>query len=306
MILSSINGPTNTTSDLIIGEQIVSQNGDTIGIVAEKLTSSQIVFVYKNQNTFKEGETVTFRESNIQAVITTLDSPSFDISFNYTFSIGQKGTFYDYGFVTRKLNSEEPNKKIKIYFSSGFYDSSDDGDITTVESYNTYDYTNEIKSINGLRNSDIIDIRPRVSPYTVVENSRSPFEFFGRTFNTSGNSAANILASDEEILSNFSFYLGRIDRVYLAKDGKFQVKYGTPAENPEKPSSSDDSLELFSIGLPPYLYSVSDASIQFLEHKGYKMSDIRNLENRIKNLEYYTALSLLETNTANLFISDSN
>jgi hypothetical protein len=306
MVLSSINGPTNTTSDLIIGEQIISQNGDTIGIVAEKLTSSQIVFVYKNQNTFKEGETVTFRESNIQAVIATLDSPSFDISFNYTFSIGQKGTFYDYGFVTRKLNSQEPNKKIKIYFSNGFYDSSDDGDITTVESYNTYDYTNEIRSINGVRNSDIIDIRPRVSPYTVVENSRSPFEFFGRTFNTSGNSAANILASDEEILSNFSFYLGRIDRVYLAKDGKFQVKYGTPAENPEKPSSSDDSLELFSIGLPPYLYSVSDASIQFLEHKGYKMSDIRNLENRIKNLEYYTALSLLETNTANLFISDSN
>ena len=306
MILSSINGSTNTTSDLIIGEQIVSQNGDTIGIVAEKLTSSQIVFVYKNQNTFKEGETVTFRESNIQAVITILDSPSFDISFNYTFSIGQKGTFYDYGFVTRKLNSEEPNKKIKIYFSSGFYDSSDDGDITTVESYNTYDYTNEIRSINGVRNSDIIDIRPRVSPYTVAENSRSPFEFFGRIFNASGNSAANILASDEEILSNFSFYLGRIDRVYLAKDGKFQVKYGTPAENPEKPSSSDDSLELFSIELPPYLYSVSDASIQFLEHKGYKMSDIRSLENRIKNLEYYTALSLLETNTANLFISDSN
>jgi hypothetical protein len=306
MVLSSINGPTNTTSDLIIGEQIVSQNGDTIGIVAEKLTSSQIVFVYKNQNTFKEGETVTFRESNIQAVITILDSPSFDISFNYTFSIGQKGTFYDYGFVTRKLNSEEPNKKIKIYFSSGFYDSSDDGDITTVESYNTYDYTNEIRSINGVRNSDIIDIRPRVSPYTVAENSRSPFEFFGRIFNASGNSAANILASDEEILSNFSFYLGRIDRVYLAKDGKFQVKYGTPAENPEKPSSSDDSLELFSIELPPYLYSVSDASIQFLEHKGYKMSDIRSLENRIKNLEYYTALSLLETNTANLFISDSN
>ena len=50
MILSSINGSTGTTSDLIIGEQIVSQNGDTIGIVAEKLTSSQIVFVYKNRH----------------------------------------------------------------------------------------------------------------------------------------------------------------------------------------------------------------------------------------------------------------
>ena len=306
MVLSSINGSTGTTSDLIIGEEILGQNGSSLGIVAEKLTDSQISFIYKNQNVFREGETVTFRESNIQAVITTLDSPSFDISFNYTFSVGQKGTFYDYGFISRKTNAEEPNKKIKVYFSNAFYDSSDDGDITTVNSYNTFNYTREINNINGIRNTDIIDIRPRVSSYQVIENARSPFEFYGRLFNGSGNSAKNILASDESILTTFSFYLGRIDRVYLAKDGKFQVKYGTPSENPEKPSSSDDSLELFSVNLPPYLYSVSDASIEFLEHKRYRMSDIRNLENRIKNLEYYTSLSLLETNTANLFVPDSS
>ena len=36
------------------------------------------------------------------------------------------------------------------------------------------------------------------------------------------------------------------------------------------------------------------------------MVDIKSLENRIRNLEYHTALSLLETNTANLFVPDSN
>jgi hypothetical protein len=305
MVLSSINGPSNTTSDLIIGEQIIGQSGNAIAIVAEKVTDSQITFIYKNQNRFKEGETVTFSESNIRAVITTLNSESFDISFDYTFAVGQKGTYYDYGFITRKSNVEEPNKKIKIYFSNGFYDSSDDGDITTVNSYSTFDYPFDIQSVNGNSNSDIIDIRPRVSTYTVSENARSPFEFYGRTFNAAGNSASNILASDESILTNFSFYLGRIDRIYLTKDGKFQVKYGTPAEKPEKPVSVDDALEVATITLPPYLYSVSQASIQFLEHKRYKMVDIKQLENRIKNLEYYTALSLLETNTANLFVPDS-
>jgi hypothetical protein len=306
MVLSSINGPSNTTSDLIIGEEIVGQNGTTIAIVAEKLTNSQISFVYKNQNTFKEGESVTFRESNIQAIITTLDSPSFNVSFNYTFSVGQKGTFYDYGYITRKKTATEPNKKIRIYFSNGFYDSSDDGDITTANSYNTFNYSDEITTVNNIRVSDIIDIRPRVSPFTVFENTRSPFEFYGRVFNSSGNSAANILASDEEILTSFSFYLGRIDRVYLTKDGSFQIKYGTPSEKPEKPVSVDDALELATIELPPYLYSTSDASIRFLEHKRYRMVDIKQLENRIKNLEYYTTLSLLETNTANLFIPDSD
>jgi hypothetical protein len=306
MVLSSINGSTGTTSDLIVGEQIIGQDGETIGIVGEKLTSSQISFIYKNQNSFKEGESVTFRESNIQAVITTLDSPSFNVSFNYTYSAGQRGTFYDYGSITRKSNADEPTRKLKIYFSSGFYDSSDDGDITTVNSYNTFDYALELPIVDGVNASDIIDIRPRVSQYTVLENSRSPFEFYGRLFNASGNSAANILASDETILTNFSFYLGRIDRIYLTKDGKFQVKYGTPAENPEKPVLVDDALEIASISLPPYLYSVSSAAIEFLEHKRYRMVDIKQLENRIKNLEYYTALSLLESNTANLFISDSS
>jgi hypothetical protein len=306
MVLSSISGPTNTTSDLIIGEEIVTQGGNVIGIVAEKLTASQISFIYQNQNIFKEGETVNFVESNIQAVITTLDSSSFDISSNYRFSFGQRGTFYDYGFITRKLNFDEPNKKIKIYFSNGFYDSSDDGDITTVDSYNTFNYLSDIPLLNNIRNTDIIDIRPRVSPYTVSEDARSPLEFYGRIFNSSGNSAANPLASDESILTNFSFYLGRIDRIYLSKDGKFQVKYGTPAEKPEMPVSVDDALEIAIITLPPYLYTVSKSFIQFLEHKRYRMVDIKKLENRIKNLEYYTTLSLLETNTANLFIADSN
>jgi hypothetical protein len=46
MVLSSISGPTNTTSDLIIGEEILGQKVEVIGIVAEKLTASQITFVY--------------------------------------------------------------------------------------------------------------------------------------------------------------------------------------------------------------------------------------------------------------------
>jgi hypothetical protein len=305
MVLSSINGPTNTTSDLIIGEEILSQNGNTIGIVVEILSSSQILFIYKNDNTFKEGNTVDFKESKVQAVITTLESASFNISSNYTFYSGQKGSFYDYGFITRKQTATEPNKKLKIYFSSGFYDSSDDGDITTVNSYITFDYDTEISTINGIKNSDIIDIRPRVSSYTVSENARSPFEFLGRTFDAAGNSAVNILASDESIITNFSFYLGRIDSIYLTKNGQFQVQYGDPSENPQKPHSIDDAIELATITLPPYLYNTSIPTIQFLDHKRYRMVDIKQLENRIRNLEYYTSLSILETNTASLLVTDS-
>ena len=76
----------------------------------------------------------------------------------------------------------QPTKRIKVYFSNGYFDASDEGDITTKNSYNNLDYLDDIKTINGLRNTDIIDIRPKVSNYTVAEGSRSPLEFYGRTF----------------------------------------------------------------------------------------------------------------------------
>ena len=306
IILSSINGPSTKTSDLIIGEKFVGQNSGAIGICAERLTDSQISFILKNQNEFKEGETVIFEESNVSAVITTLNSPSSNISSNFTFGNGQKETFYDYGYIARKSKIQAPSKKLKVYFTNGYYESSDDGDITTINSYSTFDYAKEIQTVNAIRNSDIIDVRPKTTDYSVAENARSPLEFYGRTFNGSGNSASNILASDEQIISSFSFYLGRIDRIYIAKDGKMQVKYGTPSEKLEKPVSVDDALEIASITLPPYLYDVSQASLEFLEHKRYRMVDIKQLENRIRNIEYYTTLSLLESNTANLFVSDTN
>ena len=81
--------------------------------------------------------------------------------------------------------------------------------------------------------------------------------------------------------------MGRIDRIYLNKSGKLQLKLGSPSENPQKPIAIDDSLEIASIILPPYLYNISDAYIEFTTHKRYRMNDIKNLEDRINNLEYY-------------------
>ena len=202
--------------------------------------------------------------------------------------------------MKRKVDSSQPSKQLKIYFSSASYSNTDDGDITTVNSYAQLDYTEDIKEVGNIRTSDIIDIRPRVSNYTVSEDSRSPLEFLGRSFNGSGQSAANPLASDDAILTDVSYYQGRIDRVFLTKEGKFQIIYGTPSDSPQKPDPIDDALEICRVELPAYLFTVKDAKFSFLQHKRFRMQDIKELENRIKSLEYYTTLSLLEKETANL------
>ncbi len=306
MTLGSLTSSTTTTSEFVIGEQIIGQTSGAIAIVAEKVTSTQISFIHQNDITFKEGEVIVAEESLIEGSIVTLDSSSFNITENFKFNDGQKSTFLNYGAIVRKTTATAPEKRIKVYFSNGYYESTDDGDITTVNSYNTFNYANEIAVVDGISESDIIDIRPRVSDYTVAADARSPLEFYGRTFNASGQSAANPLASDEDIKVTFSYYQGRIDRIFLTKDGAFEVKYGTPSDSPDRPGPVDDAVEVARITLPPYLYRTADAELEFLEHKRFRMVDIKRLEDRIKNLEYYTTLSLMEVNTANMFVPDAD
>ena len=305
--LQAINTTSTTTQELLIGERLIGQTSGAVAIVAEKLDNSNISFIYKNEIGFIEGETVEFDESVASALVSSLVTPSFNISSNYSFQTGQEKTFYDHGRIKRKADSSAPTKQLKIYFMNASFSSTDDGDITTVESYDQFDYSKEIKNIDFNRNSDIIDIRPRVSTFvTASTNTRSPLEFLGRTFTASGQSATTVLASDEAILADVSYYQGRIDRVYLTKEGRFQIMYGTPSDVPDRPEPIDDAIEICRVNLPPFLYDPKQASLSFMQHKRYQMQDIKKLEDRIKSLEYYTTLSLLEKETANFFVPDDN
>ena len=305
MTIAALNGPTGKTSDLIIGERMIGADSGAVAIYAEKLSDSQVTYIPENTIPFKEGEFVSFGESKVQGTVAVLNDSSRNVTSAFTFNNNQQGTFYDYSIIKRKSNFKEPSKQLKIYFANGYFEASDTGNIITKNSYNSFNYKRDIQIVDGYRNTDIIDIRPKVSDYIVQAGTRSPLEFFGRTFDASGNSVNEILASDESITTNYSYYLGRKDSIFATKSGTFQVQYGEPSENPEKPIPIDNALELATVTLSPYLLNTSQAEISFLNNKRYRMQDIRELEARIKNLEYYTSLSLLEQKTENLFIPDN-
>ena len=105
---------------------------------------------------------------------------------------------------------------------------------------------------------------------------------------------------------DYSYYLPRIDRIYLDKDGFLSVKQGAPADNPGLPDEVSGAMNIANVFLPPYLYAPSQASIQFIQHKRYQMSDIAKIELRVKDLEYYTSLNQLESATLNQFVPDAN
>ena len=63
------------------------------------------------------------------------------------------------------------------------------------------------------------------------------------------------------------------------------------------PKDKDNSMTLFVLRSPAFTANTSNVSTQFINHRRYTMRDIGTIEKRVENIEYYTALSLLEQNT---------
>jgi len=305
ILLQNISGANAKTTDLLIGEEFEGLSSGAVGIYCEKLSDTRISYVLLNQELLQEGETIRFKTTGVTATASVLLTGDNNISSNYTFDNGQRSTIYDYGKVIRKDLKVSPTRRLKIVFETASFAASDNGNIITIDSYRDFDYC-DIPKVDGISNSDMLDIRPRVSDFTVTTSSLSPFEFRARSIDAVGNSVPNILAPDEQINIGYSYYLPRIDRLFLTKDGVFQLNRGAASENPQLPAAVEDGVEVARATLPPYVCNINDIDIDVFEYKRYRMSDINKLENRIKNLELYTSLSLLESDTSNLPIKDKN
>ena len=57
---TALNSASTTTSEFVIGETFTGQTTGAIAIVAEKLSDSQISFVYKNDIVFQRGRKYCF------------------------------------------------------------------------------------------------------------------------------------------------------------------------------------------------------------------------------------------------------
>jgi len=145
-------------------------------------------------------------------------------------------------------------------------------------------------------------------------------------------------APDTDLTANIEFYLGRTDRVVVDSNGDFVVRPGKNGFLNEVPPEPQNSITLQVLTIPPYpslpgslsadmakiidtkvanesygrriknytvksLISATDRSR--IQVKGYKMSDIASLENRIKTLEYYVSFTLAEALAKARFIPSS-
>jgi hypothetical protein len=289
--------------DFKIGEWIIGKTSGAVGIIVNKVESDKIEYVYLNSFKFSKNEIIIGKDSKTESIISNIFSGDKNITKNYILDDGQRDTYYDYSRIIRKKNVEEPSRKIKIIFQNYTIDSSDTGEFITANSYSKERFKHDVPYYQNYRLTDYIDIRPRVSPY-LLNSTKSPFEFDTRSFDGDGQYSKYILVSDENILASYSYYVGRIDRVFLNNDGTFEVVKGIPNSFTLPPLKSN-SLDISTIYIPPYVYDVKNVKVDMSRHKRYRMQDISLLEDRIQRVEKYTTLSLLESKTENFTIRDA-
>jgi len=236
---------------------------------------------------------VSVRMANVAFGSSFVTAGSTDITNRYTFDNGQKATYYDLAKIVLKPGSPKPTNPIRVTFD---YFTHGSGDYFSVNSYSGINYkdiptvTIDDKVIN-LR--DYLDFRPRINDA-------------GTAFTSTGGSTTEFIDPEVDLTTDYQYYLPRIDVVGIDQNSAYYVRKGISSLNPVEPSIPSDILSLFVLRQKPYVFDLqNDIDVIRVENRRYTMKDISKIDNRVKTLEYYTSLSLLERDAQQAQIKDA-
>ncbi|CAB4132917.1 Domain of unknown function DUF4815 [uncultured Caudovirales phage] len=302
-VSGSLTTVTPTTSiDLTKGQVYVTNAGTSNGKISLYTTDVKRIL--------KIIDTKSTSASPTNAMLT---SSTYDITNLFSFNNGQRDSLYDHASISLIPGAPKPLGNILIIFD--YYAHTGGDGYFTINSYVNETYANVVSSIYTSKNgtkyhlSDVLDFRPsRVSGQAAyaLEYSSSP---------SSSDIGVLIPQDVSNFTSNYSYYLGRKDKLVLTKDNSFNIIQGTPAITPLFPTEPNGSLVLANITHDPYTSFVPgegptgtpiNLSINKVAHQRWIKSDITDLQTRVNNLEYYTSLSLLEQNAQSLQVPDVN
>ena len=281
----------NQTSDsLTPGETITGLTSGAKGKVIAGAGGTTTVTYVLMSGTFVV-EDVIGATSGFTKTVTTVVAGSPEISSRYSLNTGQKDNFYDHGSIKLKDGSTAPTGRITAVFTyfthTGIGYFSVDSYTSSVGFDNIPTYTSPITG-DTVELRDCIDFRPRRDDGGV------------------GVSNAEVPSPNTNWSADYSYYLPRVDTVYLSRERKFGSNMGVPSLTTVPPIRLDGTMNLYALEIPAYTFKASDVNAKYIENKRYTMRDIGALEKRIDNIEYYASLSLLESETEALVIKDAN
>jgi hypothetical protein len=246
---------------------------------------------------------------------------------------GQKDAYYDTSSIKLKDTStlDLTNRGLLVKFSYFGRDRSSGIGFLSVDSYpiddtntaNTTAITTQAipKFVSPTTGTEY-DLRDSIDFRPIKSNSRTPSANAVAVqtpsiTNPDANTAFNIDSDgaymptpDENFQTDVQFYLPRKDRVVLTKEGTVEVIKGVPSLTPQTPAERGESMSLGTLDVPVYpslsphvakQSSRPDYAVRLTldNNRRYTMKDLRAVEERIKNLEYYASLNALETSAKN-------
>lgn len=238
------------------------------------------------------GKTDIFTVSRVRLA----DSDGQEAFSNFDIDNGQRDNFYGHGRLNVKAGFSAPSGNVFArfqYFAHGAA-----GDFFCVNSYSGAVGYADIPSFRqddgetvSLR--DIVDFRP-------VQDSDMQFS------NISTGARINEIPQNTDLVTtDATYYNSRRDLVVISERGELSIVTGEESLNPQFPESPTDALELYRLELNANTLNETDLVSKMIESKHFTMADIGRLETQVHELEETTALSLLESNTSNLFVFDS-
>lgn len=239
-----------------------------------------------------------YRIDSIKLVSTTDTSLELDVTKNYEFNGGQTDIFY----TNAKLKVVEPytvvenNRLIITYY---YFEHSGDQGFFTVDSYSQLVNDPDL-------NLEYSDIPTYTSKSGVEYRLSEHFDFRTIKLANAVDENTPIVAFNTNAVFDVEYYLPRADLLLVSYDGRFYFKEGMPAENPSVPQADPDTMILYEIHLKSYVYTMDDISVRFVDNRKYTMKDFSKMSDRIKRLESAVALTMLELQTVNMSIKDSN
>ena len=284
----------------------------TVSSSKTKVLNSNSTVAISSQSTIESG-TIGLGKADVYQINNVYMSGGFgsaatisdtNITSRFDLDTGQRDNFYDIGRLKLKPGAIRPTGQLLVdfdYFSHG------SGDHFDVDSYSgVIDYENipaYISDTTGERFElrDCLDFRPRVDDASTINSGTND-----RSFDGSGASTVDIVQFNSDVTTDFEYYLNRIDKIFITRDGELKALKGASALNPLQPGNLDGHLLLATLTIPSYTLRTSDVRVDKEDNRRYTMRDIGKLEGRIRNLEYYTQLSLLEADAQSLQIQDAD
>ena len=294
----TVSAATNISSgNITFGNLSPSGSQHIEAIVTMAITGASQKTKTASSNTTASGSLSSNRLSlghaDVFELVSVVDAASNNITDKFTLDTGQRDNYYDLGAIVLKPGFADPGAVTATfkYYSHGA------GDYFSAESYPTYTDIGTFDAQGGkLRLRDCIDFRPRIN------NAGTGFT------GTGARVPANGIAADSTTFEHdIVHYMSRVDNLFVDKLGNFDFVKGIPDVNPVAPATPDDAMSIFHIKLDPYVFDIKDdVHPQIIDNKRYTMRDIGKMDKRLKTMEYFTSLSLLEQSAAATQIRDGS